>query len=164
MMDDQATISYSFINRIVVGVLSFIGCAILIPSIFLAELDWWTIMLVVIMCVMMICGTIETFVFDFSVSFDYHGFVFTECNRITKKKKIKSYKWKDVDSLSITGLNSPNSRPKLIVSFKNGPSDWINFNGLAYTNKFIELAKYYSGRKGIVRIPRRKRKLYEKEW
>lgn len=164
MMNDQATISYSFINRIVVGVITFITCAIFIPSIFLAELDWWTIMIFVIMCVMLICGTIETFVFDFSVSFDYHGFVFTECNRITKKKKIKSYKWKDVDSLSIIGLNSPNSRPTLIVSLKNGPSDWINFNGLAYTNKFIELAKYYSGRKGIVRTPRRKRKPFEKDW
>lgn len=164
MMNDQATISYSFINRIVVGVITFITCAIFIPSIFLAELDWWTIMIFVIMCVMLICGTIETFVFDFSVSFDYHGFVFTECNRITKKKKIKSYKWKDVDRLSIIGLNCPNSRPKLIVSLKNGPSDWINFNGLAYTNKFIELAKYYSGRKGIVKTSHRKRKLYEKEW
>lgn len=73
-MNDQVTISYSFINRMIVGVLTFIGCAIFIPIIFLVELEWWTITIFVITCVLMICATIETFVFDYSVSFDYQGF------------------------------------------------------------------------------------------
>lgn len=167
MMTDQANISYSFINRMVVGMLTFIVCAIFIPIIFLAELDWWTIIIFVITCVLMICATIETFVFDFSVSFDYHGFVFMEFNHITKKKKIKSYKWRDVRNLTITGLDSPHSRPTLIVSLKNGPFDEIYINGLAYTNKFIKLARYYSGREGIIKpsYSERKRKgLYQKDW
>lgn len=163
MMNDQVTISYSYINRIIVGVLTFIGCAIFIPIIFLAELEWWTIIIFVIMCVLMICATIETFVFDYSVSFDYHGFLFMERNRITQKKEIKSYKWRDVRNLTITGLYSPHSRPMLMVSLKNGPSDWIDFHGLAYTNKFIQLAKHYSGRDGIVKSGR-KRKPFEKDW
>lgn len=115
------------------------------------------------MCVLMICATIETFVFDYSVSFDYHGFLFMERNRITQKKEIKSYKWRDVRNLTITGLYSPHSRPMLMVSLKNGPSDWIDFHGLAYTNKFIQLAKHYSGREGIMKSGR-KRKPFEKDW
>ena len=167
MMNDQATISYSFINRLVVGILTFIACAIFIPIIFLAELDWWTIIIPVFTCVVMIYATIETFVFDFSVSFDYHGFFFMEYNRITKKKKIKSYKWRDVRNLTITGLYSPHSRPTLIVYLKNGPFDEIYINGLAYTNEFIKLARYYSGREGIIKpsyFERKRKGLYQKDW
>ena len=127
MMNDQATISYSFINRLVVGILTFIACAIFIPIIFLAELDWWTIIIAVFTCVVMIYATIETF----------------------------------------TGLYSPHSRPTLTVYLKNGPFDEIYINGLAYTNEFIKLARYYSGREGIIKpsyFERKRKGLYQKDW
>ena len=166
-MSNKTTISYTFINTMIVGILTIIVLAIYIPIIFLANLEWWTTLILIIMCLGMIYATIDAYIIDYSITFDYQGFIIFERNRVTSKEKIKSYKWDDIRHLTITGLYSIHTTPSLIISFKNASSDWVRFNGLAYTNKFIKLARHYSGRENIIKpsYSERKRKgLYQKDW
>lgn len=154
-------------NTMIVGIFTIIVLAIYIPIIFLANLEWWTTLILIIMCLGMIYATIDAYITDYSITFDYQGFIIFERNRVTSKEKIKSYKWDDISNLTITGLYSMHTTPDLIISFKNASSDWVPFNGLIYTNKFIKLARHYSGRENIIKpsYSERKRKgLYQKDW
>ena len=166
-MSNKTTISYTFLNTMIVGILTIIVLAIFIPIIFLANLEWWTTLIFIILCLGMIYVTIDAYIMDYSITFDYQGFIIFERNRVTSKEKIKSYKWDDISNLTITGLYSTYTTPILIISFKNASSDWVRFNGLIYTNKFIKLARHYSGRENIIKpsSSERKRKgLYQKDW
>lgn len=166
-MSDKTTISYTFINTMIVAIPTIIVLATFIPIIFLADLEWWTILIFIITCLGMVYATIDAYIVDYSITFDYQGFVIFERNRITAKEKINSYKWDDIRNLTITGLYSTHTTPTLIISYKNAPSDWVDFNGLIYTKKFKKLARQYSGREGIIKSPNsgRKRKgLHQKDW
>lgn len=162
-MKDKTTISYTLVNTITVGIATVIACSLFIPLIFIVEdMEWWIILAIVSLCLGAIATTISVYIDDYSVTFDHMGFTTIWRNRVNSKEKIKTYKWKDIHRMSISGLYS-HSTPNLTIFYKNGKFESIYFNGLAYTKKFINLARHYSGRNNIIKSGR-KRKPFDKDW
>lgn len=163
--NNKTTIPFNLIPIMTVSILSVIECALFISLILLEESELWVDALLMFGCLVAIYTTVKVSIIDYSITFDSMGFTIIERNRINSHNQIKSYKWQEIKELYFTGRYDKFGKPHMTIVYKNGESDKVDCNRIIdKRKKFINLAKQYSGRDGIIREYGRKRKPFEKDW
>ena len=162
------TLSFTVTDTIVSGILAALCLFIFISCIVYGELYWWMTVLIGTICLWSVFETLRCFIIDFKITFDQNGFTVNEHNRLTSNDRIRQYKWSEIHKLSFMSLHTRyGGLPRLRVFYKGGGCDEIGFRYTIKNHKFTKLARYYSGREGIIKpsYSERKRKgLYQQDW
>ena len=161
------TLSYTVTDTIVSGILAALCLFIFISCIVYGELYWWMTVLIGTICLWSVFETLRCFIIDFKITFDQNGFTVNEHNRLTLNDRIRQYKWSEIHKLSFMSLYTSVGLPHLRVFYKGGGCDEIGFRYTIKNHKFTKLARYYSGREGIIKpsyFERKRKGLYQKEW
>ncbi len=164
-MKDKTIISDTLTDTLAVGIPTAIMCAAFIPIIFLADWEWWINLILALVCLGLIYSTIDSYITDFTITFDKEGFSLKERNRLNSSETVKSFKWADIREIYFMHVYSRYRTPVMTITYKKGGKEKLEFGRILTSyKKFIYLARYYSGREGIIRESGRKRKLFEKDW
>lgn len=160
--NNATTLSYTISDTIVCGIMTTIGFLLLTLCILYVECELWVLMLIGGSCLLSTIETLHCFIIDFTITFNKEGFIVNKHNRLTSNDKMQLYKWNEIHSLAFLSLYSKHGTPRLHVFYKGGGSDEIGFRYTIKHQEFTKLARYYSGREGIIKKSVRKRKPFEK--
>ena len=161
MKNSKTILSYTISDTITSGLLTACGFIIFFSCFLSNELELWSLMLIGGACILSVIETFRCIIIDFTIIFDEEAFIVKKHNRMTNKETTDIYKWKEISGLYFNGLNSQSVSPYLVIFYKGGGYDKINFRFTIKHRTFTKLAQAYSRRTNIV-FPARKRNLYEK--